>query len=133
MNWKNTTSEMIRMYAPPRETTSPAAPNTAMIGSAKTNPNRVRGIDRTAPRTKLCLRIWSASARSFAPIARATRAIVPADTLIMTLKKRKMNWPPTPTAETAAGASDPRAPTMITSTVVVRVWSRFATMTGQAS
>src|SRR5947207_8720754 len=66
-------------------------------------------------------------------MARATRAIVPAETLIMTLRNRKMNCPPKPTAATAAGASDPRDPTMITSTVVVRVWSRLATMTGQAS
>src|SRR5438309_11990073 len=66
-------------------------------------------------------------------MARETRAIVPADTLIMTLKNRKMNCPPKPTAATAAGASDPRDPTMITSTVVVNVWSRLATMTGQAS
>src|SRR2546423_3911508 len=66
-------------------------------------------------------------------MARATRAIVPADTLIMTLKNRKMNCPPKPTAATAAGASDPRDPTMITSTVVVSVWSRLATMTGHAS
>src|SRR5437773_11225460 len=66
-------------------------------------------------------------------MARATRAIVPAETLIMTLKNRKMNCPPKPTAATAAGASDPRDPTMITSTVVVRVWSKLATMTGQAS
>src|SRR5438105_10455886 len=66
-------------------------------------------------------------------MARAMRAIVPADTLIMTLKNRKMNCPPKPTAATAAGASDPRDPTMITSTVVVNVWSRLATMTGQAS
>src|SRR2546421_5650569 len=133
MNWKKTTSEMIRMYAPPRETTSGAAPNTASIGSAKRRPNSVSGIDRIAPRTRLCFRMWSASGRLFAPIARATKAIVPADTLIITLKKRKMNCPPKPTAATAAGASDPSDPTMITSTVVVKVWSRFAIMTGQAS
>src|SRR5438445_2532708 len=66
-------------------------------------------------------------------MARATRAIVPAETLIMTLKNRKMNWPPNPTAATAAGASAPRDPTMITSTVVVRVWRMFAIITGQAS
>src|SRR5881396_851482 len=44
-----------------------------------------------------------------------------------------MNWPPKPTAATAAGASDPSDPTMITSTVVVRVWSKFAIITGHAS
>src|SRR5438445_11703502 len=66
-------------------------------------------------------------------MARKTRAIFPPHTLIITLKNRKMNCPPKPTAATAAGASDPRDPTMITSTVVVNVWSRLATMTGQAS
>src|SRR5207249_6789150 len=60
-------------------------------------------------------------------------SIVPAETLIMALKNRKMNCPPKPTAATAAGASDPRDPTMITSTVVVSVWSKSATMTGHAS
>src|SRR5467141_68840 len=133
MNWKNTTREMMRMYALPSATTSGAAPNPARMGSAKTNPTKVRGIDKIAPRTRLCFNTWSASWRSLAPIARETRAIVPADTLIMTLKKRKMNCPPKPTAATAAGASAPSAPTMMTSTVVVRVWSRFEIITGQAS
>src|SRR2546430_1328584 len=133
MNWKNTTREMMRMYAPPKVTTSASAPKAASIGSAKTRPNSVSGLDRRAPRTRLSFRTWSASSRRFAPIARATRAIVPADTEIMTLKKRNMNWPPNPTAATAAGASAPRDPTMITSTVVVRVWRMFAIITGQAS
>src|SRR5205814_1762312 len=128
INWTKTTSEMMRMYAPPRVTTSASAPKAASIGSAKTKPNRVSGIDRKAPRTRLSLRTWSASSRRFAPIPRATRAIVPVDTEIMTLKKRKMNWPPKPTAATAAGASAPRDPTMITSTVVVRVWRMFVTI-----
>src|SRR5438093_86902 len=123
----------MRKYAPRKVTTSASAPKAASIGSAKTRPNSVSGIDRRAPRTRLSFRTWSASSRRFAPIARATRAIVPADTEIMTLKKRKMNWPPNPTAATAAGACAPRHPTMITSTVVVRVWRMFVTMTGQAS
>src|SRR5712691_2007519 len=133
MNWKKTTREMMRMYEPPSATTSAAAPNPSRMGSAKTNPTKVRGMDKIAPRTRLCFRTRSASWRSLPPIARATRAMVPAETLIMTLKKRKMNCPPKPTAATAAGAPAPSAPTMMTSTVVVRVWSRFEIITGQAS
>ena len=132
MNWKNTTREMMRVYVAPRATTSGAARKAARIGSAKTSPMNVRGIETNAPRTRLCFRTWFASSMSCRPIARATRAMVPALTLIMIEKKRKMNCPPKPTAATAAGASAPREPTMITSIVVVRVWRRFAIITGHA-
>src|SRR3990170_1550653 len=132
MNWKKTVKEMIWMYAAPRSATSSDAPKAVRMGFAKTMPTTIRGTESRTPRTRLCFNTWSARPLSPAPIARATRAMVPALIEIMMLENRKRNWAPRPTAATAAGASAPSPPTRIRSTVVVRVCNRFDTITGQA-
>ena len=129
MNWNGRDVKIIDTKPAERSWMSDVGENGATMAGANTQPITTTGMESSTPATMLWKRTWSAPFGSFAPMDRATRAIVPAVTPIITVWAKNTRFPPIPTA---AMSATPRRPTMIRSTVVVRTCRKFAMITGQA-